>query len=222
MEKKNTVLLTVIAIATLLVAVVGATFAFFTAQQDTTGATTVEVQTKAADVFTALGSGALSLDVTAASMQSVQGSNTYTSAIDDTTTTGEQITVSLKAGSGQATCTYDLYYTPSSADAVFTPSAAAVEQNLLEYTIQGSNATDTLAEKNVAVLADAENRTAPIKLNDTSFTITDSGEDAVATTAVWNFTSKFYNLAVDQSTAAGKTYGGSISVGEATCTNTNN
>lgn len=37
MEKKNTILLTVIAIATLLVAVVGATFAYFTAQVSTTG-----------------------------------------------------------------------------------------------------------------------------------------------------------------------------------------
>ena len=37
MEKKNMVLLTVIAVATLLVAVVGATFAYFTAQSTTTG-----------------------------------------------------------------------------------------------------------------------------------------------------------------------------------------
>lgn len=37
MEKKNTVLLTVIAVATLLVAVVGATFAYFTAANSTTG-----------------------------------------------------------------------------------------------------------------------------------------------------------------------------------------
>jgi predicted ribosomally synthesized peptide with SipW-like signal peptide len=38
MEKKNTILLTVIAIATLLVAVVGATFAYFTATVTTTNA----------------------------------------------------------------------------------------------------------------------------------------------------------------------------------------
>ena len=37
MEKKNMVLLTVIAVATLLVAVVGATFAYFTATSTTTG-----------------------------------------------------------------------------------------------------------------------------------------------------------------------------------------
>ena len=37
MEKKNTILLTVIAVATLLVAVVGATFAYFTATNSTSG-----------------------------------------------------------------------------------------------------------------------------------------------------------------------------------------
>lgn len=53
MEKKNTILLTVIAIATLLVAVVGATFAYFTASVNTnegnggTGTTTVKSKTTA-------------------------------------------------------------------------------------------------------------------------------------------------------------------------------
>ena len=47
MEKKNMVLLTVIAVATLLVAVVGATFAYFTAQSTTTGNdTTTNVKTR--------------------------------------------------------------------------------------------------------------------------------------------------------------------------------
>jgi hypothetical protein len=49
MEKKNTILLTVIAIATLLVAVVGATFAYFTASITTTNddnaTTTITTQT---------------------------------------------------------------------------------------------------------------------------------------------------------------------------------
>ena len=46
MEKKNTILLTVIAVATLLVAVVGATFAYFTATTQTgTGAGTTATDT---------------------------------------------------------------------------------------------------------------------------------------------------------------------------------
>ena len=44
-NRKNTILLTVIAVATLLVAVVGATFAYFTAQEAGPGTTPVNVQT---------------------------------------------------------------------------------------------------------------------------------------------------------------------------------
>ncbi len=52
-NKKNTILLTVIAVATLLVAVVGATFAYFTASgaQGTTGAVTVSTGTAASSEF---------------------------------------------------------------------------------------------------------------------------------------------------------------------------
>lgn len=55
MEKKNTILLTVIAVATLLVAVVGATFAYFTASVTTTNdankTTTVKTSTLASAVM---------------------------------------------------------------------------------------------------------------------------------------------------------------------------
>ena len=47
MDKKNTMLLTVIAIATLLVAVVGATFAYFSISADATGVTTTNVNGQA-------------------------------------------------------------------------------------------------------------------------------------------------------------------------------
>ena len=57
MEKKNTILLTVIAVATLLVAVVGATFAYFTAST-TTGRGTGTVQT---GETTSLGSTSLDM-----------------------------------------------------------------------------------------------------------------------------------------------------------------
>ena len=60
MERKNTILLTVIAVATLLVAVVGATFAFFAVQADSNAKVEIETTTaKAADSFVATGSGVL-------------------------------------------------------------------------------------------------------------------------------------------------------------------
>ncbi len=52
MDKKNTLLLTVIAIATLLVAVIGATFAYFTAQAGAGAQANVNVQTHTTDTAT--------------------------------------------------------------------------------------------------------------------------------------------------------------------------
>ncbi len=49
MDKKNTLLLTVIAVATLLVAIVGATFAYFTAQVGAGAQAKVDVTTKTSD-----------------------------------------------------------------------------------------------------------------------------------------------------------------------------
>ena len=49
MEKKNTILLTVIAIATLLVAMVGATFAYFTAQRGEGAQAEINVKTSTSD-----------------------------------------------------------------------------------------------------------------------------------------------------------------------------
>ncbi len=52
MDKKNTLLLTVIAIATLLVAVVGATFAYFTAQKGEGQNANINVKTSTTDTLT--------------------------------------------------------------------------------------------------------------------------------------------------------------------------
>ncbi len=52
MDKKNTLLLTVIAVATLLVAIVGATFAYFTAQVGNGAQAEIKVETKTVDIAT--------------------------------------------------------------------------------------------------------------------------------------------------------------------------
>lgn len=108
MEKRNTLLLTVIAVATLLVAVVGATFAYFAGTVDTVnGNINVNANTAgAASSFIASAGNSLDLDVTAAMVQR--------SAINltaKTTATGG-LTVTFETGTnGQnASCTYDIVY----------------------------------------------------------------------------------------------------------------
>ncbi len=213
-KKGNTAMLTVIAIATLLVAVVGATFAYFSASTTNNASVTVQAETKAADTFEATGGANISLDVTAASMQKAAGKNDYT--VIAATDSDNSMTVSLKAGSGQATCTYDVVYTPTTA---YTTTANATAESLREFDISGVSSHNAAAN-NFSNVDAAGSAAVTLK---TGATITDSGaSDTTATVDTWTFTANYYNLAVDQSLAAGKTFGGTITVTNVSCSNANN
>jgi len=225
MEKKNTILLTVIAVATLLVAVVGASFAFFAVQETNTGAVDVTTTTaKASDIFKATGTGALGITVTNDAM--LEANSTKGQFLSDT---DSSMVVSLQAGSGKASCTYKLTYTETGAaykkSKVNTgtpevPVMTDVEGN--EYTLSGvaKNAEGqeiaglTVAETNLVV--DAESKTLVFG----PFTIEDTYEEASAeTTQTWTFTTKFYNLAADQKDQLDKSYSGNVKVTNVSCTN---
>lgn len=226
MEKKNTVLLTVIAIATLLVAVVGATFAYFSANQTNTANVTVQAQTSENDVFTATGTGALSVSATGEEMQVGNASNDN-ALKTDATAGNENVVVSLTAGSEKASCTYDLVYTANT-DQVFNATPAAKAAGLKELTLEGVVAEDGTKKFGptdmdtigaATLYAGTESETTGTVLG--TFTIEDLGNDETATVQTWTLTEKFYNLeTVDQSdNIAGNTYGGSISVKNVVCTN---
>lgn len=204
MEKKNTVLLTVIAIATLLVAVVGATFAYFSASVTNTEKTTVTATTaKANDVFTYTANNEIVLDgITNENMSLAQKGQFIDS--DEKTTT-----VSLQAGDGSATCTYDLVWTETSTEKYAL--STTLTEGTKEFTLQGSDGTQSFAETNVDKL--------PVTLG--SYTITDNGSDSVATTQTWTFKAQFYNLDAVQNDQINKTFTGEISVANVECTNGN-
>ena len=98
MERKNTILLTVIAVATLLVAVVGATFAYFTATSTTTGTGSGNVNTETAKVS----SVTLDLNSQAGSVKYLDypGGFGYTSIAVDASQTGD--------ANGEYTLSYDI------------------------------------------------------------------------------------------------------------------
>ncbi|MBQ4583317.1 MAG: hypothetical protein IJA94_00220 [Bacilli bacterium] len=228
MEKKsgNTIMLTVIAIATLLVAVVGATFAYFSANVDdaTKGTTTVTANTAAADVFVSEGNGSVSLAVTADKMQQANGNNNHTVFIDSENT-DNTIDVKLTAGSSVATCEYNLYYTPSETGAYTTSTGAQNADDLTdkkEFTISGTRSGSSEAASFTDF--DLAGITAKTKINDEKYSISDvyTGNEATAAVDTWTFTAKFYNLGVDQVSVAGNTYGGTISIDDVVCTNAAN
>ena len=102
MEKKNTMLLTVIAVATLLVAVVGATFAYFSLTVEGNATTTkAEITTGKTGIFTASGGKSdLKLKLTATQMsQSVATSNAVNYFVDPSSGDGTPKT-SVSIGEG--------------------------------------------------------------------------------------------------------------------------
>ena len=204
MEKKNTVLLTVIAIATLLVAVVGATFAYFSANVTSTEKTTVTTTTaKANDVFTYTATNEIVLDgITNENMSLAQKGQFIDS--DEKTTT-----VSLQAGAGSATCTYDLVWTDKSVEK-YKLSSTLVE-GTKEFTLQGTDGSQKFEETNVDKL--------PVTLG--HYSITDNGSDSAATTQTWTFKAQFYNLDAVQNDQINKTFTGEISVANVECKNGN-
>lgn len=127
-EKKNTVLLIVIAIATLLVAVVGATFAYFASTTTATNQLTVNVTTGKTATFTSSSSDLIELGVTSESMQ--KSSELYGIAAEDNGT----IEISYVAGGNQTmTCTYSIYYEWDDGSVPLTGPEAVADGQIYQY-----------------------------------------------------------------------------------------
>lgn len=109
MDKKNTMLLTVIAIATLLVAVVGATFAYFSISADATGVKTTNVNGQATStgaITMVTNTENLYLKLSAAEMSQAAASTSGKIYYATTTATTEQMTHNYLED--QAAATFDL------------------------------------------------------------------------------------------------------------------
>ncbi len=156
MEKKNMVLLTVIAVATLLVAVVGATFAYFTATSTTTGNDTTTSATTAQ-----LATLSWTAEETGRSPQVYPGFKAfqaYTLAAGGTGSARYQLTLdatvdpAFKSGD----VTYSIYKATSEVtSSLFTPGNANVdtttEPGVARYSITGA-AFDSEDESLTAVV----------------------------------------------------------------------
>ena len=216
MEKKNTLLLTVIAVATLLVAVVGATFAYFgsftTTVDDKAG---VNVTTEAAKSSAFLTEAAqLKLNVAGAEMLKGDGAASSVGTYD-----GDKATLTVKLNATdpktKTTCTYDIYYKYDDTSAVYgatdTPVTTGTEGKEFTYTLTPSTgitvetAYVATAEKDFSVFKDA---TAEVKV--ASGTIEVSAGDATQTLDV---NVKFYNFpTIDQTALSDKSFAGKFYV----------
>ncbi len=208
MEKKNTLLLTVIAIATLLVAVVGATFAYFQAQVGSGASASVQVTSQSTDQLTF---NAVALTVGPATQANFGQSDP---SLSDT----EQATVSLGANTnGAATYCYTAALNVSSNNFEYT-----TQGNTPELTISASkNGTPVVTNSDITILG-TSGQSSSLALGGTH-TIT--AQANATTTDTWSITVTFVNLESDQSLQGenevnnlDKTFSGTVNFTQVACT----
>lgn len=188
MDRKNTLLLTVIAVATLLVAVVGATFAYFTAQTGAGAGADIRVVTSTSD---SLEYGSFSqIDINANQQNFFKGAGSHQS-----TTTGN-VTLKANAENEASYCytadliitTNGLSYTTTGetkpAELVLSISKGDAEATLTELgntAIPGLTKITPIADHKVCTNPGA-NCTESTTVTLSGFDITEVGKDAGGTT----------------------------------------
>ena len=218
MEKKNTLLLTVIAVATLLVAVVGATFAYFGSfEPTTTNTTNVNVETGAAKASTFVSNSA-TIELTVDSADMVKGTDAdsvlvanKTANISATLTTADESLYTI--------CSFDVTYTsdPESGNVKKYVPTTGITGNEFTYMIGNAEAAAGAkgSVKSGTITGTAETGYEKIATGEAVTVITGAQVSAKggATTINFPVTVKFYNIPnVDQSKLAGSTFSGKFNV----------
>ena len=211
-NRKNTILLTVIAVATLLVAVVGATFAYFTAQGDREVQTPVNVQTANTSNGSFVTNGSISINA--------NQENFYEGAGDQKST-------------ATATVTYTASST-SASDFCYTVGLQVTTNNF-EYTTDGSTPELTFTARKSANAADLTSATTMINQRDittttastliqvpntaegSDFTHKISAGQGATINDQWDFTVTLVNLDSDQNANTGKSLTGQIVFDQVEC-----
>lgn len=217
-NKKNTILLTVIAVATLLVAVVGATFAYFTASgaQGTTGKVKVSTGTAASSEFGTMND----INLYADASTFAEGGKDVTDSSTGTvkwTAPGAAGTVTPSLADRTFCYTAALEITANT----FVKSAAnATNVNELEFTaVKG---TETIIDKqSLVTLTTGEAVTGTINIPTTKGG-TDMKHTLVADAGAsvsdsWTITVTLKNQAFNQNDNAGKQFTGVIRFNKTTC-----
>lgn len=210
MDKKNTMLLTVIAVATLLVAVVGATFAYFTASNTAAGTTSATVKTEAVGTVSVTGGGSLLLNLNENHMtQATAGVNgkTYWA-----TTTGTPADVKEDVVASKLTIT------KGEEETVYTCTLTMSVTKTGDYAslAEGDASLVLTAGDGVTItgVTDAIDMTEVAETYTATFTQEGNVTDRTLVSAAVSFTNK----ATSQDDFAGKTFGVSVSNTKVDCT----
>ena len=205
-NRKNTILLTVIAVATLLVAVVGATFAYFTAQ----GGSSVQTPVKANTAQTSNGSFVINGQISINATQE----NFYQGAGNHTSTATAKVTYTASSTAASDFCyTVGLQVTANN----FVYTTAPTNTPELTFTARKSaNASDM---SGATTLIDAQDITTssastliqvPTTPDGDVYTHQISAGQGATINDQWDFTVTLVNLNSDQNANTNKSMAGQI------------
>lgn len=213
MEKRNSIVLTAIAIATLLVAVVGATFAYFTASVGGTGNTTNNASTVTTAAIAAVDYTTGSNFTLVDAYPGQKGVQVFTVKLTGDIGTKGKYVVKLTPTATNTLLTnvrYTLYQTT-------TPATNKIEVENAGKVVTGGqfSATDTFKTTGTLTTVGTANtsitNTNVITLDTKEFTIT-----STATTYTYYLAYEYVNTGADQNTEQNKTFGATVTVELAT------
>ena len=216
MEKKNTILLTVIAIATLLVAVVGATFAYFATTEEYNNVTTLTATTPSASSVFKTEGGTIALTVEPITMVESRAGIASNNA-------NGTLEVSYLSGSTTATsCTYNLYYKYATSNVdEYTRTITDIDKDnaavsALEFTYKLDGTSDDPNVVSIAEANFANTSSNPVKLTNQLVYINNASatEETVHT---YDITATWYNIEANQNAMSDKTFVVDFYVDDVTC-----
>ena len=227
MEKKNTMLLTVIAVATLLVAVVGATFAYFSLTAEAGSSTTATVNTpKIGEATITTKEGNLQLSLTAQDMDKTKAGTTYYASTDGLTKESDtpipitEVTLKGTENTAKYSCTTTVTVTADNSEDFgdVENMLSSLETGWAKLKLSGS----VNEEIDIASLKETNTRT----FQNAPFTITSSSDGSSKTEDILSAVLSFTNTddtgdvvgSGKQNAVAGKTLKVSVKVENGTCT----
>lgn len=222
-NRKNTILLTVIAVATLLVAVVGATFAYFTAQGNTSANKAVTVTTHTTDSATFEITGDLTLTASETNFNKTDKADVFKTAT---------ATAMFKASTAEAA---DMCY---NVELVVTTNELkkCSGDTVVDGTRQLCSANDAVTDKDAAELVFTAKKGEEVLVNKADITVGTTGvkvpvsttdatnyEHKISATAGnsvtdnWEFEVRLVNLDHDQQYNTNKSFAGSLKFTQVEC-----
>ena len=206
--KKQAIILSVVAVVTLIALVVGATYAYFSAQGGSATSTNLNVTTYTTDVFTFAAGDEINLAITQSNFASGKGNavgNTFASA-----------TLTANNKTNTATEHYYLYLNIENNDFEYTVNSATPELMLTVTDSEGNEVTDIEGLTHTTV-TDAKGATVSgYDITTKSGLLTIFKNREITTTSKkeekWNITITFVNLDADQTKNTNKSLSAKVMI----------